>query len=77
MMDDILEALRDLEEDHMVPRNIKSKIHVTIQVLEENGEDKIKISRALHQLEEVTEDVNMESYTRMQLLNVVSLLESV
>jgi len=77
MMNDIIEALQELEGDHMVPRNVKTKINVTIKVLQEDGEDNIKISRALHQLEEVTEDVNMESYTRMQLLNVVSLLESV
>jgi len=76
-MEDIIEALKELGEDTSVPRNIKSKIHSTILVLEKDGEDKIKISRALSELEDVTEDANVQSHTRMQLLNVVSLLESV
>jgi len=77
MMEDIIEALQELQEDGSVPRNIKNKIASTLKVLQEEGENKIKISRALSELEEVTEDANMQSYTRMQLLNVVSLLESV
>ena len=77
MMENIIEALRELEEDSSVPRNIKNKINETIRFLEQEGEDSIKISRALSELEQVTEDANMEPYTRMQLLNVVSLLESV
>lgn len=76
-MEDIIEALQELQEDGSVPRNIKNKIASTLKVLQEEGENKIKISRALSELEEVTEDANMQSYTRMQLLNVVSLLESV
>ena len=76
-MEEIIEALRELEEDSSVPKNIRSKINITISVLKQDGEDKIKVSRALSELEEVTEDANMEPYTRMQLLNVVSLLESV
>ena len=76
-MEDIIEALQELQDDGSVPRNIKSKIASTLKVLQEEGENKIKISRALSELEEETEDANMQSYTRMQLLNVVSLLESV
>jgi len=76
-MEQIIEALQELQEDGSVPRNVKNKIQMTIKVLQEDGENKIKISRALSELEEVTEDANVEAYTRMQLLNVVSLLESV
>lgn len=76
-MKEIIEALQELEEDNCVPKNIRQKINMTIQVLKQDGENRIKVSRALSELEEVTEDANMEPYTRMQLLNVVSLLESV
>ena len=34
-----------------------------------------KINKALHELEEVAEDTNMQPYTRTQIWNVVSLLE--
>ncbi len=72
---EVLLALAELEEDNTVPRNVKAKIANTIKALKENCEDNIKINKALHELEEVAEDTNMQPYTRTQIWNVVSLLE--
>ena len=76
-MVNVIDALIELKDDNTVPRNVKTKIESIIILLNDETETSIKISRALHEMEEISEDVNMQSYTRTQLFNVVSLLEMV
>jgi uncharacterized protein (UPF0147 family) len=71
----VIAALRELEQDNQIPKNVKSKITGTITVLQQDGEMPIKVSRALQELEQLTEDNNMQAYTRTQIFNIVSLLE--
>jgi uncharacterized protein (UPF0147 family) len=71
----VIAALRELEQDNQIPKNVKSKITGTITVLEQTGEMPIKVSKALQELEQLTEDNNMQAYTRTQIFNIVSLLE--
>ena len=70
-------ALNELKEDAAVPKNVKLKIEKVIRILNKNSEVTIKVSKALNELEEVADDVNLQSYTRMQVLNVISALEKV
>ena len=72
---EIISALKELQEDSTVPKNIKNKICCTIGFLTEETDQSIKISRALQSLEELTDDTNMEAFTRSQLFNIVSMLE--
>ena len=69
--------LNELKEDAAVPKNVKLKIEKVIGILKKNSEVTIKVSKALNELEEVADDVNLQSYTRMQVLNVISALEKV
>mgnify|MGYP001574948934 CR=1 FL=1 len=70
-------ALQDLGEDSTLPKSVRIKIDETISVLTQHGEDPIKINRAISELSELSESVNMQSHIRMQLFNVMSLLETV
>lgn len=70
-------ALQELEQDVTTPKNVKAKLAVTLKLLNDSGETSIKVSKALHELENLSEDVNVQSYTRTQLFNIVSLLEIV
>ncbi|PIN76002.1 hypothetical protein COV18_01095 [Candidatus Woesearchaeota archaeon CG10_big_fil_rev_8_21_14_0_10_37_12] len=71
----VITALKELEEDTSTPKSVRLKATSTIKLLAEECEKSLKVSRALQELETVTEDINVQSYTRMQLLNIVSLLE--
>lgn len=71
----IIDILKELEDDNTVPRNVKNKIQNTIEILNEDSEISIKKSKALHYLDEIADDVNLQSYTRTQIWNIVSLLE--
>ncbi|MBI4448690.1 UPF0147 family protein [Candidatus Woesearchaeota archaeon] len=73
----IIEALRQLGEDSTLPKNLRHKVQETITALSSSGNDPIKINRALSGLSELCENVNMQSHIRMQLFNVMSLLETV
>ena len=71
----VIEALNELKDDSTVPKNIKAKFENMILLLQEDVEDSIKISRVMHEIEEIDSDSNVEPYTRTQILQVVSLLE--
>ena len=69
----VIDALNSLQDE--APKNLKDKINTTISLLSGDEEFSIMRSKVLSELEDLSENNNLESYTRMQLLNVVSLLE--
>ncbi len=71
----IVEVLEDLKENGSVPRNVKDKLTSTISTLEDGGEISLRVNKALHELEEVADDPNLQTYARTQIWNVVSALE--
>jgi len=72
-----VQALQDLGNEE-VPRNVRLKVECTLKTLQDlNGDGVMKVSRALHELEALAEDCNLDSFIRMRILNIVSLLESV
>lgn len=78
MIDDqLFEYLDGICEDHTVPRNIKSKIGHVLEILKSKEEDGIKLNKALNILDEISDDDNIQPYTRTQIWNIVSMLESV
>ena len=75
----IIDALQELTSDSTVPRNVKSKVSDVIIILkEDNGQDiSMRVNKALSELDEVSDDTNLQSYTRTQIWNIVSLLETI
>jgi uncharacterized protein (UPF0147 family) len=72
---DIIGALNELKSDSTVPKNVKGKIDVIIAALSENVEARMKVHKALNELDNISDDNNIQSYTRAQLWNIVSMLE--
>ena len=72
----IIEALTELMEDSSVPKNVKTRVAHAIEALKEESENSIKVDKAIQELDEISNDTNIQSYTRTQIWNVVSLLES-
>lgn len=75
-LDNIISYLKELLEDNTVPRNVRNKISDVITLLEGDEEESIKINKALDTFDEISNDTNLQSYTRTQLWNVVSMLEN-
>ncbi len=76
-LNEAIQALKALESDSSVPKSVKIKINSIVKLLEDKGETHIKVSRAMHELEELSEDANLPSFTRTQLFQITSLLEVV
>ena len=74
---EVVVILEELENDTGIPRNVKEKIKNTIRALKEDVDLKISVNKALHELDEISDDPNLQSYTRTQIWNIVSLLEKV
>jgi uncharacterized protein (UPF0147 family) len=77
-INEILKALKDLSEDDSVPKNIAKKVKSTIDILHKEDEEMgIRVHRALNELDDLADDVNVQPYTRTQIWNIVSALESI
>ena len=73
----VLEALQELQEDSTTPKNVKIKLDNIISLLKKNSEDPLIINRSLDELDQLTSDFNLESFTRTQIYNIISLMEMI
>jgi len=71
----VIEALQELSSDNTVPRNIKAQVISIISVLQESDELSIRINKALSELDTISDDTNIQPYTRTQVWNIASMLE--
>lgn len=74
-----IDLLLQIEKDSTVPKNVRSKVKIAISILENQSEQEmdVKINKVLQELEEISEDPNTPIYTRTQIWNIVSSLESI
>ena len=71
----LISSLNEVQEDATVPRNVRTKIESIISTLKENIELSIKVNKTLNELDSIAADVNLQSYTRTQIWNIMSTLE--
>ena len=75
LLSEILILMKELEQDTVIPSNTKEKIVNSMNTLNQDMDLSVKVSKAINEMEEVSQNNNLESYTRTQLWNIVSLLE--
>lgn len=74
---DVIDLLGQIENDVTVPKNIRLRIKNAMNVLEEKGKTSaVKADRAIEELDFISDDSNLPTYTRTQIWHIVSLLES-
>ncbi len=76
-LESIISTLEELVDDSTVQKNIKIKLDGIIKILKGNEELCIKINKVLNDLDEISNDNNIHTYTRTQIWNIVSMLEMV
>lgn len=74
-LDAVVTSLSEIKEDVSVPRNVRTKIESVLSTLKEDIELSIRINKTLSELDEISNDVNLQPYTRTQIWNAISLLE--
>ena len=77
-IDAINQLMDQIINDRTVPRNIRNAVQEAKDNFndEKLGDMEVRISAAVSILDEIINDPNMPMYTRTQVWNVVSLLES-
>ena len=74
---EVLALLEEIEIDRTVPRNVRSAaIEVKRDLKNDKLERDIRVNNAISILDEVSSDPNIPIYTRTQIWNIVSVLES-
>ena len=77
MFNDIATLIEQVSEDKTVPRNIRERCLEAIKILKnEKDPVDIRINTVISYLDEMSNDPNIPMYTRTQIWNIVSLLES-
>lgn len=74
-LDNVVSSLSEIKDDAAVPKNVRTKIEFIIITLKDRIEIPIKINKTLNELDEISNDVNLQPYTRTQIWNAISLLE--
>ncbi len=78
VINEVLALLASIEADATVPKNVRVKLKSVILSLEENANPKsvaVLFDKVMQELDELSDDPNLPSYTRTQIWNVVSTLE--
>lgn len=71
----IMLTLSVIKEDGGVPKNVKSKIEGAINCLvNDNKEECLKVDEILQELDEISNDPHLPNYTRVEILNIISIL---
>ena len=74
---EIIDLLKELQEDNTVPRNVKLKLQGMQDVLEkEEGDLSLRVNKILADVEEIANDINLPMFIRTQIWNLTSMLES-
>jgi len=76
-LDGVIEAFEELQEDPVVPKNVKAKLSEILTILKGQSDTSFKINKALDELDQIANDTNIQAYTRTQIWNVASLLEMI
>ena len=77
-LDSVKEMLSELKRDNSIPRNIRSKIEdVLTEISKDDCKLDIKVSRLLNNLEEISDDPNLPSYIRTEILTTIGILSEI
>ncbi|MEM5797411.1 MAG: UPF0147 family protein [Candidatus Aenigmatarchaeota archaeon] len=72
----VFKLLDEIINDRTVPKNIRAAAESSKTILSNDSENlELRISTAIHTLDEIINDPNMPIYARTKIWNVVSALE--
>ena len=78
VISEVLPIMEMVENDRMIPRNIKNAVQKAKERLT-TGEDGpvVQASAAIYILEEISNDINLPGHARAFIWNILSMLETV
>lgn len=71
----VMKLLDEVINDRTVPKNIRSAAESSKNILNSSETLELRISTAIHTLDDIINDPNMPMYARTKIWNIVSMLE--
>lgn len=76
-MNQITKLLEDLANDRRVPRNVRASIVEAIAIMKDEKEtEDVRLNTTISIMDEISNDPNIQPYTRTQIWAIVSMLEA-
>ena len=76
-VNDVVTLMDKVINDTMVPRNVRNAVNEAKKIiLQKNVDLSVRASKAIYEIEKVTDEPNMMPHTRMDLWNILSALEA-
>ena len=73
-----IELIDEICEEHSMPRNVKEVLTEVKTILQDNSQDvKIILDTAKQKISDLSEDPNLQTFSRTQIWNLASALEEV
>ena len=73
----VIEILEEVSEDKTVPRNVKNSVVKAKEHLANESLDmEFRVNSAISILDEIANDINLQPYSRTQIWNALSMLET-
>jgi uncharacterized protein (UPF0147 family) len=77
-LSEVQEFLQEMLDDTSVPQSVRSKLQkIKEYLIKDSSELAVKVSRALDEIETITNDQNIPNYVRTQLYSISSALECI
>ncbi|MCA9478037.1 MAG: UPF0147 family protein [Nanoarchaeota archaeon] len=78
-LSEIVEFIKELEEEGNMPKNVKAKFQGIVKELKETTEENLSltINKLLSDLDEISSDANLDQFTRQQIWSISSMLEGI
>ncbi|HME87079.1 MAG TPA: UPF0147 family protein [Candidatus Nanoarchaeia archaeon] len=74
---DVVDLITEILEDSNSSKSLKAKLQSIIAMLNTDEELSMKLNKASHALDDLASNSDLDSFTRTQLLGIVSALETV
>jgi uncharacterized protein (UPF0147 family) len=75
-VDDVITLMDKVINDTMVPRNVRSAVAEAKKIIQQKGDLSVRVSKAVYEIEKVSDEPNMMPHTRTDLWNILSALEA-
>ncbi|MBT5274594.1 hypothetical protein HOH11_01120 [Candidatus Woesearchaeota archaeon] len=77
-LNEAIELIDEICEEHGMPRNVKEVLNEVKTILQDNSRDvQIILDTAKQKISDLSEDPNLQTFSRTQIWNLASALEEV
>ena len=77
-LNEAIELIDEICEEHGMPRNVKEVLNEVKTILQDNSRDvQIILDTAKQKISDLSEDPNLQTFSRTQISNLASALEEV